>query len=186
MHPALIYAPGRRLSLTELSAARLDGHVVEVGEAYMPADTVEGADARASSVAHLLSAGSALCGPSAAWIHGAGDRPPVRHHLRRRGAKGPRPRPGDRVIVHEPGFADADVLDLDGVPVGTREATAIELALAAHRDAESEHWLRGLLLVSPGLASRTAEIIAARGRVPGKRHAMLLLGELAAQEVVTR
>ncbi|MGB3375372.1 MAG: hypothetical protein WBA87_09550, partial [Microbacterium sp.] len=65
MHPALFYRPGDRLSAVELSAARLDGHVIEIGEGYMPMDTVEGADARATSVADLIPVNTAACGPTA-------------------------------------------------------------------------------------------------------------------------
>lgn len=72
MHPALLYLPGTRLSLPELTAARLDGHVVELGDAYVPADTVEGVDARAASVAAGIPDRMGACGPTAAWIHGAG------------------------------------------------------------------------------------------------------------------
>ncbi len=66
-----LYFPGDRLSRTELSAARLDGHVVEVGEAYMPADAVETRELRAGSARPWLSAALALTHESAAWVHGA-------------------------------------------------------------------------------------------------------------------
>ena len=36
-----LYFAGDRLSLAELACARLDGDVVEIGDAYMPADAVE-------------------------------------------------------------------------------------------------------------------------------------------------
>ena len=39
-----LYFPHDRLSPAELSAARLDGHVVELGEGYIPADAVETAE----------------------------------------------------------------------------------------------------------------------------------------------
>ena len=54
MHPALFYLPGDRLMQPELSAARLDGHVVEMGEGYIPADVVEGPEARAAALRSLI------------------------------------------------------------------------------------------------------------------------------------
>ncbi|MBS1698095.1 MAG: SAM-dependent methyltransferase, partial [Actinobacteria bacterium] len=83
MHGPFLHLPGERLSLTELSAARLDGDVVELGEAYAPADLVETAVLRAASLAPLTHGirGAAFAGMSAAWIHGAGDAPPEVHEL---------------------------------------------------------------------------------------------------------
>ena len=41
MHPAFLYLPGARLELAELAAAALDGHLVAMGEGFIPADLVE-------------------------------------------------------------------------------------------------------------------------------------------------
>lgn len=49
MWPFLYFA-GDRLSTAELTAARLDGDVVEIGEAFMPADAVETRELRAASL----------------------------------------------------------------------------------------------------------------------------------------
>ena len=55
----------------ELSAACLDGDLVELGEAYIPADAVETQALRAGSLAALLGDTLAATHLTAAWIHGA-------------------------------------------------------------------------------------------------------------------
>ena len=78
-----LYFPGDRLSQTELMAARLDGHVVEIGEAFMPADAVETREMRAGSLRSILGSQLAATHESAAWVHGVRDEPPSRHHVQR-------------------------------------------------------------------------------------------------------
>ena len=80
MHPSLLYLPGAPLSLPELTAARIDGLLIEVGDGYMPPDIPEGPAARLASLAPILSPGYAASGPTAAWVHGVGDGPPRCHH----------------------------------------------------------------------------------------------------------
>lgn len=188
MHPALLYRPGERLSLPELAAARLDGHVVEVGTAYMPADTVEGADARASSIRLDIPARLGVCGPTAAWVHGAGTAPPPVHHVRRITEGRFRPgRPYD-VILHEPGMDAADASEIAGLTVSSPISTGIELALSASTDPNYERWLRDLLMLFPGLGELLRDRIPALSRRPGRKQATILLTRLVGddQDVVTR
>lgn len=181
MHPALYLAPGDRLALAELASARLDGAVFEVGEGYMPADTVETPAARALSLCALVPKGSALSGPSAAWVHGAGDRPPIRHHVRRVDAAASRFRSSARLVVHDSPLRPGESQLVGGVAVVTVEATAVELALGVFRDDEYGRWLRALTAVFPGQTVRAHEAIAARGRTPGKRAALDLLRRLRSE-----
>ena len=101
MHPAFLYLPGERLTIPELSAARIDGHLVDLGEGYIPADLIESPSARAAAIAALVPADTAASGPSAAWIHGAGDAPPARHHVRRAVGHRIRATLPPRVILHD-------------------------------------------------------------------------------------
>ena len=80
-----LYFTDDRLSHAELSAARLDGDVVEIGEGFMPADAVETPALRALSLRPLARPGLALTHGSAAWVHGVRPEPPTRHHLQRLG-----------------------------------------------------------------------------------------------------
>lgn len=184
MHPALLYVPGRRLSLPELAAARLDGHVVELGDAYVPADTVEGADARAASVAAGIPERMGACGPTAAWIHGAGLLPPPVHHVRRITTGRYRPRSPHAVIVHEPALEPPDGVQISGIVVATPLFTGLELALGASTHPAYAAWLRRLLEVMPPLREDLLARVRSLPRRPGRAQARALLR--ADQEVVTR
>ncbi|MGW9626479.1 SAM-dependent methyltransferase [Microbacterium sp. NPDC055521] len=186
MYPALFYRPGDRLSLPELSAARLDGDVVEVGEGYMPADTIEGAAARALSLSSLVPPGTAVSGVSAAWVHGAGDAPPRMHHVSRITAGRQRIGPSTRVMYHERRLAGADIVSMAGLWVQTPEATAVSLLLSSARSTEDEIWLHALVRISPGLADAVRARVLPLGRRPGAVHARRILAGWAGQDVVTR
>lgn len=186
MHPALFYRPGDRLTAVELRAARLDGHVIEVGEGYMPMDTVEGADARATSIEGLVPVDTAACGPTAAWIHGAGDSPPLLHHVRRTSATRLRSATASRVVYHEGRAAPESVRIIAGVKVMGVLPTAMELlfdAALSHTDAP---WLRALLLVTPGLLDDVRIRLQATPRRPGRRGAVRLVEDLVADAAVVR
>lgn len=83
MSSPFLYFASDRLSIAELSAARLDGHLVEVDGAYAPADTVETPALRAGAMRLLLGDTLAATHLSAAWIHGALAEPPARHTVQR-------------------------------------------------------------------------------------------------------
>lgn len=175
VHPALFYRPGERLSLAELKAARLDGLVIEVGEGFMPIDTVEAADARATSVADLIPSHMAAAGPTAAWIHGAGDRPPTIHHLRRTTPTRLRACHSPRVFYHERRAAPEEVQLIAGVSVTTPAATAVELLFAAALADADDPWLRALLLVRPELMDVLRDALERAVRRPGLRRARRIL-----------
>jgi len=175
----LFYRPGGRLSLTELAAARLDGLVVEVGEGYMPADTVEGASARAAGVAALIPPRTAACGSTAAWIHGAGDAPPTIHHVRRTAATRMRVQVSARVLYHERRAAPEEVRVIHGVGVTTPLATAVDLLFAAALgDERDERWLRALLLTRPEIVAPLRDRVQEMPRRPGRRCAVGILASL--------
>lgn len=172
VHPALCYLPGDRLTLAELGAARLDGHVVEVGECFAPADTVESAEMRVAGLRTIVPARTAACGPTAAWVHGAGDRPPVVHHVRRSSIRRFRPALPGNVVYHEGRVDEEDLLMIAGVPVATELAAATDLLFWVGADATAEGWLRGLLQVSAGLDEALQERLERMPRRPGRRAAI--------------
>lgn len=178
MHPALLFIPGGRLSLSELSAARLDGHVIEIGDAYIPADLVESTDVRASSVAALVRAGTAASGPTAAWIHGAGDTPPSVHHVQRATIRRVRPRLSHRLVFHDTPLAAGDVVRSGGIEVATASRTLLDLVLRVHRDPSLLVWARRLADAMPLLVAETAHAVDALDRVPGTRVAKEVLASL--------
>lgn len=169
MHPAFLYLPGQRLTVPELSAARLDGHLVDLGEGYIPADLVESASARAAALAPLVPADTAASGPTAAWIHGAGDTPPARHHVRRAVSHRIRPALPARVILHDTALPPSDLVVIGGVPVMTPERTMVDLALGLHRDGSLHRWMVLLADAEPDLVSAALRELERMTRVPGKR-----------------
>ena len=175
MHPALFYRPGDRLTLPELSAARLDGDVIEVGEGYMPCDTVEGVGARAVSLSSLMPAGTALSGVSAAWVHGAGDLPPAVHHVTRMSRSRQRISVSARVVHHERMLAPDEVQSISGIWVQTPVAAAVTLLFGSARSPGDAAWLHALADVSPGLIDDVRSRVLPLGRRPGAAHAKRML-----------
>ncbi|MEV4735078.1 MULTISPECIES: hypothetical protein [unclassified Microbacterium] len=168
MHPALLYLPGGRLALAELCAARLDGHLVDLGDGFIPADLVEVPATRAASLASLIPRGTAASGRTAAWIHGAGDAPPARHHVSRAIGSRFRPAPSTRLVMHDV-FVDAsDQMLLGGVLTTTPVRTMVDLAVALHRDPGVRAWMTALAAVDPELVPAAVAAIDALHRVPGK------------------
>lgn len=178
MHPAFLYLPGDRLEYAELGAARLDGHLVEIGEGYIPADLVEGPSTRASAVAVLVPPDTAACGPTAAWIHGAGSAPPAIHHVRRAVSRRIRPALPPRVVLHDTAVSPDDLEHLGGIAVVSPLRTALDIALALHRDESSRLWLVRLAEVFPELVPRALEALEGITRVPGTRMARAVLQRL--------
>ncbi|MFS0912724.1 SAM-dependent methyltransferase [Microbacterium sp. 179-I 3D2 NHS] len=179
MHPAFLYLPGTRLSAAELSAARIDGHVVDIGEGYVPADLVETPDVRAGAMAPLVRSGMAAVGPTAAWIHGAGDAPPAVHHLKRAVDRRGRPPVSGRLVFHDALLAASDLRSIGGIAVSTPVRTMVDLATALHRDPRMREWMNRLSLVVPDVAAEAAESLRALHRVPGSRAGLAALERLA-------
>jgi len=178
MHPAFLYLPGEKLSHSELSAARIDGHVVEVGEGYIPADLLEGPDVRATAVAAFVRTGTAACGPTAAWIHGAGDAPPSVHHVRRCVERRLRPATSARLVFHDTMVPASDVALIGGVPVTSPIRTMLDLATTLHRDARVLPWMNALAAALPETPAGAAAALRELHRVPGSRAGLAALGRL--------
>ncbi|MGW8483786.1 type IV toxin-antitoxin system AbiEi family antitoxin [Microbacterium sp. NPDC055903] len=182
MRRAFVYLPGSPLSGAELGSCRLDGLLVEVGDGYLPADLPETAPARAASIAGLLRPELAAAGPSAAWIHGAGDRPPGRHHARPAVSRRLRAPSSIRLNVHESAVEATELVDMGGIRVTTPIETAIDLARGMG-GADAHAWLAALAVaIGPTLLLWAQERLSIRHRMPGKRAALTAL-ERAYDEV---
>lgn len=184
--PWLLFA-GDALSPAELSAARLDGDVVELGEGYMPADAVETAWLRAGSLAPMVTDTLAVTHLSAAWVHGGLTEPPGRHTLQRAVDRRLHHMIGRRFHYRDPHIDDADQLRIAGVRVTTPVRTLADLA----RTPDDEYRHAAILLAEahPALVEPALEWFARRGVVPFKRPAQALLRGIrapASQDDVTR
>lgn len=188
--PFLYFADGR-LSPAELSAARLDGHLVELGEAYIPADAVETRELRAGSLRGLLGETLAATHLSAAWVHGALPDPPARHTVQRAVARRVHQVLDRRLRYRDLSVDPRDLQRIGGVWITDPVRTLADLS----RVADAEHLRAAELMAdaAPPLAAQAIGWLGSRGALPHKRAAVELLERLGAaasatagQEDVTR
>jgi len=115
------------LPWAELQAARLDGEIYNLGDAFCPIGELEAPRHRARAAIGRRSRRLIAELGTAAWIWGAAPQP-----TRLQFAVAPDARarlsPGQHVTVREIVFAPTDLVELDGVTVTTPARTAIELA----------------------------------------------------------
>ena len=130
MSSPYLYFADEFLSSAELSAARLDGHLVEIGEAYMPADAVETPRLRALSLRSFARPGLALTHGSAAWVHGVRADPPSPHSLQRVGDRRSVYPLDSRIRFRDGRMPPEDTVDLAGVAVTTLARTLGDLLRA--------------------------------------------------------
>jgi hypothetical protein len=193
MTSPFLYFADERLSAAELSAARLDGHLVELGDAYIPADAVETRELRAGSLRVLLGDVLAATHLTAAWIHGALSEPPSPHTVQR--AVGRRihhtKTSGIRLHYRDPAIDPADLRLIGGVWVTNAARTLADLS----RVDETGHTqaARELADASPGLIDEAVAWLECHGSLPHKRAGLAMLRGLAsrgpgasAQDDVTR
>ncbi|MEV7691907.1 type IV toxin-antitoxin system AbiEi family antitoxin [Microbacterium sp. NPDC089189] len=131
MRSVFLYFAGDRLSTAELTAACLDGHLVGLGEGFIPADTIETASLRAASLAELLGTQLAATHESAAWVHGIADDPPARHRVQRTTPRRLHEPVGRRFVYRDPQIPDHDLVTIGGVRVTSAPRTIVDLARSA-------------------------------------------------------
>jgi hypothetical protein len=183
MHRAFLFFPGDRLSSAELCAARLDGHVVEVGDAYAPADTVETAALRGASMLPLLGGTLAATHLSAAWVLGALPEPPARHTVQRASERRPHSAFEVRVQYRDLQVPDVDLVLIGGARVTTPERTLADLARID--DAEHRRAFELLADAEPGLAAAALDWLDGQGPIWAKRSGREIL-RARVQDEVTR
>lgn len=173
MPSPFVYLPGARLTEAELTAACLDGHLVALGDGYIPADVVESTMLRAASVAHLLGATLAATHESAAWILGLLDEPPARHRVQRAVGKRLHHVVSRRLVYRDPLIESSDLLRIADVRVSTPARTLADLARspdATSRDL-ARHWARE----RPEEAHEAVAWLDRHRSIPHKRGARKLL-----------
>lgn len=170
-----LYFAGDRLSLAELACARLDGDVVEIGDAYMPADAVETRELRAASLAGCVPSALAVTRLSAAWVYGAQAEPPSRHTLQRRAGVRGRPTLDVRVECREQPVSADDLDCIGGVWITSPARTLADLVRlrperAAGDDIDAP--IEAMLAVCPGLAHEALDVLTRSRGLRFKRPAM--------------
>jgi len=172
MTSPFLYFVDERLSLAELSAARLDGHLIEVDAAYMPADTVETSGVRAASLGPLLRDLMAATHLSAAWVYGAISEPPARHTVQRAVPHRIHGVIHRRLHYRDRYLPEADLYRIGGVLVTTPARTAADLARVG--DAEHRAALDGFA-PDPEIIKAGIEWLESAGTVPYKVRALEIL-----------
>lgn len=162
---AFLYSPGQELSIAELSAARIDGDLSGIADAFMPSDIPESAPLRAAALRALVPARLALCRTSAAWVHGAGSAPPVLHHLQRAVPERLRVQTPVGVVFHDVTTAPDDIIVLAGVAVTTLTCTIADMA----RTDTDDPRLADLVAMHPEQLPPAIAHLERAGRLPGKR-----------------
>jgi len=173
MSSVFVYFPDGRLSPAELSAACLDGHLVGLGEGYVPADTIETPSLRAASLHSIAGMQLAAILESAAWVHGVLDDPPARHRLQRTSTRRLHEPIGRRFVYRDPQLPAEDIVRSGGVAVTTPARTVADLARSADPDAAAA--LRAYAERDPGALETGAAWLRAAGRVPHKHAALARL-----------
>ncbi len=177
MGSPFLYFADDRLSTAELSAARLDGHVIELGDAYIPADAVETTALRAGSLGAILGDTLAATHLTAAWIHGSLHDPPARHTVQRAVSRRLHHVIGQRLVYRDPAVGHDDLVLIGGVWVTSPTRTLADLARVA--DAAHEHAARLFAADVEGLADAAIAWLEHRGAVPHKKRARAFLERLA-------
>jgi len=180
-----LYFADDRLSHAELTAACLDGDLVALGDAYIPADAVETAALRAGSLIPLLGDALAATHLSAAWVHGCLAAPPMRHTVQRAVKRRLHVVPHLRVVYRDRQVPAEDLQRVGGAFVTTPERTLADLARTD--DGDHAEAARLLAVAEPGAVARAIDRLEA-GVLPHKRAALARLRALAhsGQEEVTR
>lgn len=186
MASPFLYFVDDRLSLAELTAARLDGDVVELGDAFIPADAVETRSLRAGSLTGLLGDTLAATHLTAAWVHGALPQPPERHTVQRAVARRLHRLPLRHLVYRDLAVDPSDLQSIGGVWVTSPVRTLSDLARAG----DEQCTLASALMaeVEPELVGEAIARLEG-GVLPHKRAAIALLRRLAAradQDEVTR
>lgn len=178
MASPFLYFADDRLSQAELTAACLDGDLVGVGDAYIPADAVETAALRAGSLARILRDTLAATHLTAAWIHGALPLPPARHTVQRAVGRRLHLTPARWVVYRDRAVPPHDLQLIGGVRVTDTVRTIVDLS----RIDDPEHVRATRLMCTGRMDATTAAIERLEsGVLPYKRSALVRLRALAAQ-----
>ena len=170
---------GVDLPLTELCAARLDGELFAIDEAYAPIDLPDGPIERARSIAPYCQGRLMAEQNSAAWIWGARAAPPAYHELC--ASLGARARPAFplRTLVREVVIDETEFVVLGGVPVTTPLRTIVDLVRFGEcfDDAESAVILALMRVGRVSIQSCLTEL-ERRHNLPNKKRAKSRLAGL--------
>ena len=178
------------LPLAELCAARLDGELFALDEAFAPVDVGAGPVERARAAGRDWPARLIAERWSAAWIWGAAERPPARHQLCASKDARARPVVPARGVVREVVIAADEYEVLGSVRVTTPLRTAVDLARFTDEfGAVEARTVRHLAAMAGADLAECRRALERRRNLPGKKIAWARLDaalDAAAQPELTR
>lgn len=163
----------RDLPGAELCAARLDGELFTLDEAYFPVDMPESPMHRAGTLLRVSGEHLIAERMTAAWVHGAKPQPPDRHQFcvdhRRRVylplALG--------LLIREVVLANSDVLRIGGLRVTTPLRTVLDLARVSDRFDEQTQAVTRLLMADHRISWADCESrLTANQHLPNRHRAL--------------
>ncbi|GAB3285215.1 hypothetical protein GCM10027449_30000 [Sinomonas notoginsengisoli] len=177
---------GRPFTAVELQAMTSDGVLSRlIGRAYVPAGARATAELRARALSATLTPRvrqRAVAGRmTAAWIFGCAPPPELPVMLVESTRRLARLGTGDRLLVHEASFGNADTFEIAGLRVTSGLRTAVDLALHSEEDIALPVLRRMLaqpaLRLTVGMVARGVEALP---RQPHKQRARRILTRLDA------
>lgn len=154
------------LPLAELCAARIDGDLGVLHEAFIPVDEPDLPALRARALAIDLDASLILDRRSAAWVHGAVTSPPHETQLCRSTTARGTARPGTRG-VRELVLTPDEIVDFGDVRCTSRARTAFDLLRDPNESSEEIEHIVSRLLDSHADAERALRTrLAGAPRMP--------------------
>lgn len=178
-----LYFSCEGLSLAELTAARLDGDLIDVGEAFMPADAVETHTLRAASLGRLIPGTVAITRVSAAWVHGAVSVPPARHTVQRLSSARAHVR-DPRLAYRDRPVPSGDVVFIAGVAVTSPPRTLADLVRdLCHGDEGARTVIESMLIWRPELVNEAVALLESAPPMHFKRPALAFLRARGAESI---
>jgi len=172
------------LTLAELCAARIDGELFRIDDAWAPIDEPDLPGLRAAVVARRAPRALIVERLSAAWVHGAIDAPPqvaqfcVPHRARVAVVT------AHAAVVREVTITDDELVSFDGVVCTDRLRTAFDLLRDPSLDDDAvEPVVARMISAIDDLVPRLHERLAGANRLP---HRSLALGRLGRAETAVR
>jgi hypothetical protein len=167
------------LPLAELCAARLDGELVAVDDAFVAIDTVIVASVRATAAARNWSPRLIAEQTTAAWIWGAAPSPPPRHQLCASLERRARPPTPARCVLREVVIDDDEILLAAGVPVTAPLRTLVDIARFSPAFGEPQQTtVRNLAALAGATTADCRGALDRRRNLPGKRLAWARIREV--------
>jgi predicted anti-sigma-YlaC factor YlaD len=161
------------LPLAELCAARLDGELFALDEAFVPVDLCDTPEHRARTV--YLHCADRLIAElrTAAWIWGAAPLPPVRHELCARITARARPITVQRSVLREVVIEEDELRMLGGVLVTSPLRTTVDIARSSDEfDAQDAEIVRSLFRLGKLELADVRRALDRRRNLPNKVRAM--------------